>query len=529
MKKLSIFLSALCLCAFTYKATAQFSGGNGSENNPYIITTAEEFVLLGTLVESDNDNFNDKCYKLGNDISLSAYQSGAGWKPIGYVGWFIDHAFHGVLDGDNKKITGLVINNTSLMYAGLFGAVTNGTVKNITIENVNIKADSDIGGVSGYIKNTTITNCYTSGKINGVGAWGCGGIVGCAYGCFMSDCNSTCEVSGGMWVGGVAGNFSDFGTMKNCYSTGDITGNSGSVGGLVGDIEGTVSYCYSTGKVTSGGDQVGGVTGYLGGSLSNCYSTSDVIGYNTVGGIAGYVRYGASVSNCYSTGKIIGNTNQVGGIAGYVDWEYISGTVSNCVALNPSVNATGNYVGRVVGLNDLGELTNNAAWDGMETIYGNKVWFNIGANKEDGVNMSNQTIQTDGTLGYRFMNAYGWTTQNGKLPGLFGKPVEMPAHLGGVGIDEQLQVTSYELQVYPNPTNGELRVTSDELQVTSIEVFDVYGRKYEIPRFARNDAGNSTLGVASTLRLDISHLPAGIYFLKFETEKGPVMKKVVKQ
>jgi hypothetical protein len=96
----------------------------------------------------------------------------------------------------------------------------------------------------------------------------------------------------------------------------------------------------------------------------------------------------------------------------------------------------------------------------------------------------------------------------------------------GVGIEE-LQVTSYELQVYPNPTTGELRVTSDELQVVSIEIFDMMGRKCEILRFARNDAGNSTLGVASTLRLD--HLPAGIYFLKIETEKGPVMKKVVKQ
>ncbi|MDR2972359.1 MAG: T9SS type A sorting domain-containing protein [Bacteroidales bacterium] len=27
----------------------------------------------------------------------------------------------------------------------------------------------------------------------------------------------------------------------------------------------------------------------------------------------------------------------------------------------------------------------------------------------------------------------------------------------------------------------------------------------------------------------MSHLPAGIYFLKIETEKGPVTKKVVKQ
>ncbi|MDR2971066.1 MAG: T9SS type A sorting domain-containing protein [Bacteroidales bacterium] len=100
--------------------------------------------------------------------------------------------------------------------------------------------------------------------------------------------------------------------------------------------------------------------------------------------------------------------------------------------------------------------------------------------------------------------------------------------VGGVGIEE-LQVTSDELRVYPNPTTGELRVTSDKLQVTSVEVFDMMGRKYEISRFARNDAGNSTLGVASTLRLDISNFPAGIYFLRVETDKGIVTKKVVKQ
>ncbi|MDR2972625.1 MAG: DUF2436 domain-containing protein [Bacteroidales bacterium] len=86
------------------------------------------------------------------------------------------------------------------------------------------------------------------------------------------------------------------------------------------------------------------------------------------------------------------------------------------------------------------------------------------------------------------------------------------------GIDE-LQVTSYELQVYPNPTTGELRVTSYELQVTSMEIFDVYGR-----------AVSTHYSLLTThCSMDISHLPAGIYFLKIETEKGPVTKKVVKK
>jgi autotransporter-associated beta strand protein len=92
--------------------------------------------------------------------------------------------------------------------------------------------------------------------------------------------------------------------------------------------------------------------------------------------------------------------------------------------------------------------------------------------------------------------------------------------IGGVGI-EQLRMTNDELRVYPNPTTLELRVTSDELQVTSIEVFDVMGRRHECTK-ARMHEG--TKGLV----MDISAFPAGIYFLRVETDKGIVMKKVIK-
>jgi len=84
---------------------------------------------------------------------------------------------------------------------------------------------------------------------------------------------------------------------------------------------------------------------------------------------------------------------------------------------------------------------------------------------------------------------------------------------GIVEADNQLS-----LQVYPNPTSGEIQVTSCELQVTSVEVFDVFGRRMDIglPSFG---------GIRGC---DISHLPAGIYFIRIQTEKGAVTKKVVK-
>ena len=71
--------------------------------------------------------------------------------------------------------------------------------------------------------------------------------------------------------------------------------------------------------------------------------------------------------------------------------------------------------------------------------------------------------------------------------------------------------------VYPNPTTGELRVTSYELQVTEVEVFDVYGRKL-------SHISNFT----SQIEINISHLYTGLYLIKITTEKGITTKKIIK-
>ena len=130
------------------------------------------------------------------------------------------------------------------------------------------------------------------------------------------------------------------------------------------------------------------------------------------------------------------------------------------------------------------------------------------------------TITATANNGYKFVN---WTIDDVEIstdnPYSFTvtEDVELVAHFEeSVGVDE-LQVTSYELRVYPNPTTGELRVTSYELQVTSIEVFDIYGRKCHLSPVTCHE------------NINISHLPAGIYFVKIRTEAGEVVRKVVKE
>ena len=86
------------------------------------------------------------------------------------------------------------------------------------------------------------------------------------------------------------------------------------------------------------------------------------------------------------------------------------------------------------------------------------------------------------------------------------------------GIVETQGIAS--LQVYPNPTNGQLSIMNYELRITNIEIFDLMGKTvgaYQFPSFGGAEEVN------------ISHLPTGMYFLRITTEKGTITKKIIKQ
>ncbi|MDR2578154.1 MAG: hypothetical protein LBC70_05000 [Chitinispirillales bacterium] len=50
-------------------------------------------------------------------------------------------------------------------------------------------------------------------------------------------------------------------------------------------------------------------------------------------------------------------------------------------------------------------------------------------NSETGLRISAEDIRSDGTIGGRFTSDGGWATEDGKLPGLSGSPLELPEHL----------------------------------------------------------------------------------------------------
>ena len=71
------------------------------------------------------------------------------------------------------------------------------------------------------------------------------------------------------------------------------------------------------------------------------------------------------------------------------------------------------------------------------------------------------------------------------------------------------------VEVYPNPTSGQLRITNYELRMGNVEIYDVTGRKQR----AESRKGENEMVI------DISNLPAGIYFVQIGKQTTKIVKE----
>jgi len=95
---------------------------------------------------------------------------------------------------------------------------------------------------------------------------------------------------------------------------------------------------------------------------------------------------------------------------------------------------------------------------------------------------------------------------------------EMKFTYSNVGIES---TDNKSINIYPNPTTGELIITNFYLRITNVEVYDVNGKK--------QIAECRVQQVEREMVIDISHFPAGVYLVKVITEQGEITKKIVKQ
>ena len=241
--------------------------GDGSEGNPYIITTGAQLAYLALEVNSGT-NYSGKYFKLTADIDLAGLE----WTPIGRMkADLVNTTFDGNFDGGGHTISNLFIANSSDFSVGLFGYINNATISSLNVSGqiTNTFKHSSVGGIAG--------NCISSSTIE--------------Y------CSSSVDItaSEGNYFGGIVGTLASQATIQYCYNTGNISYISGSLGGIAGQVgSATIIGCYNTGTVQAAGTG----TQYAGGIVGT--------GSNI------YINYS------YNVGKVSANdsTSKIGGLIG---------------------------------------------------------------------------------------------------------------------------------------------------------------------------------------------------------------------
>ena len=278
------------------------SKGDGKKDSPYIITKAEELAWFRDQVNSGQYSI---CAKIADNVEVidmstvchaadkSQNLEEKSWVPIGNRNII---KYRGTFDGNGKTITNLYINasQTSQNNMGLFGYTYQSTIKNLTFENANVtNTQSNTGilvGKAGY--GSTLQNIKIS---------------------------KTCQIKGGNYTGGIAGELD--GNAYNCVNYTTVQGIK-SVGGLFGRYSrkgNSITACANYGNVTASSDMVGGLVGYYSsGTIQDCANYGDVKGTYRVAGMAGFVSEG-KVQNVFSYGNVSAtdNTQEVGMAFGY--------------------------------------------------------------------------------------------------------------------------------------------------------------------------------------------------------------------
>ena len=182
-------------------------------------------------------------------------------------------SYGGIFDGQGYTIKNLFIKGSEIVkkenggkdvYAqniGLFAALKGGTVKNVTLTDVEIYAASSagdagtsgkanpisVGSIAGYVEAGSIDRCTASGKIETSGSTNrVGGIAGNVWAATISNSISEVDIlstGDDTHVGGVVGAVRKDGsvTLSSCVYAGEtLFSDRGSVGAVVGNYEKTI-------------------------------------------------------------------------------------------------------------------------------------------------------------------------------------------------------------------------------------------------------------------------------------------------
>ena len=171
-QRTAMMLAVMLMTMTAWAQNESFSGGEGTVDNPYKITTADDLNKLAADVNSGT-RYTDTYFKLMNDVSFSCNSD---WDDLTStennftpIGNSTSNSFRGTFDGNDKSISGIRIykdtKTTASQNIGLFG-VLRGTVKNLTLTDTRIVAYGFTGGIAAVCSsNSVIDHCIVTSTV----------------------------------------------------------------------------------------------------------------------------------------------------------------------------------------------------------------------------------------------------------------------------------------------------------------------------------------------------------------------------
>ncbi len=278
-------------------------------NGVYQISNGAELAWFAQSVNSGNGGISAVLTK---DIDLAGYN----WTPIGTN----KANFSGSFDGQGHTVDNLYINykanTTSTPYQGFFGYVYGTGAKHAVIKDLTVRGNiimggsksvntANSGGVIGQAYYADLTNIHAEVNITlkqSTGYWDqIGGVVGYVNNSTVTNCSNSGEIRVNRYGAGIAGGSSNT-TITGCFNNGTVFCPGSGTAGIVANLSsGTVSNCYNSGRIGSTGTNVGGIVGYCNNAtVTDCINIGIVECKQVYGSMIGNVaNANATTSNLY--------------------------------------------------------------------------------------------------------------------------------------------------------------------------------------------------------------------------------------
>jgi len=609
-----------------------FSGGSGTQADPYKISKSEDLVELYTITNVNAGAATvGKYFVMTNTIDMAKVTD---FRPIGITTQYVNgrneiHPFCGNFDGKGFTIKNLTIIDTvslTQQITALFGNTKGAKISNLILDNAffssigkgNPSMASFVGGTmydgidSIYMDNCIAINCTLKGRTMSSGYTS--GVIGGSLweGTIINDCHIVASTMNGYSIDGLCSDIHG-GQITNSSVSYSSFNSPLSVGFSLGTVKSKLSGCYVSNCIFSSNGSNVTIIGFINGvgesEVSNC-GVQGLILHNQPQGFKyfgfcidpssgysgeGYVPDTSIISNCYAAFELKDSTPTIYNYYGFCGNAATSDfIIPNCYYL---IGADGhiclNPISEIIGKNELNlKSANMVAHPGSVDNSLNYGQTNPAWKQDFAVNPINKgypilgwmdrfsyvstyhatdITKTSATLhGLTFANSEGIITERGfqyrkvgtsnwstvkstdttfnisyslsgltknttyecfvymKAPSIqHGDTVQFTTLGDSVNIVNYLPETS-NLSIYPNPTDGQLKITNYELREnTTIEIFSVVGQvvytsPQPSPKERESSSPSERLG---EVVIDISHLANGIYFLKIDGKTVKIVKQ----